>query len=80
MNVAEPAGRPLRRTARKIVSTVREMHYWQRRMMILRMAPDRYLPAPHRAPETYQEFLVRTSAPLLCEPSSRARLAGRPVS
>ncbi|MGI9007366.1 MAG: hypothetical protein ACR2FU_14430 [Streptosporangiaceae bacterium] len=79
MNVAEPAARPLWRAARKLAQAVREMNYWQRRMFVLRMAPDRFVTAPHQAPETYREFLARTSGPLLREPSSRARLAGRPV-
>ncbi len=86
MSVAESAGRPLRRAARKLAQTthrivraVGELNYWQRRMTVLTLAPDRYLTTPNRAPETYREFLARTSGPLLCEPSSRARLAGRRV-
>jgi hypothetical protein len=69
----------LRRAGRKLVNVMRELNDAQRRMAVLSMAPDRYLIAPHVAPDTYAEFLARTSGPLLCEPSSRARLAGRQV-
>lgn len=65
--------------ARRLVRLMSELNYWQRRAAVMSMAPDRYLPHPHDAPDTYSEFLARTSGPLLREPSSRARLAGRQV-
>jgi hypothetical protein len=71
--------RALGRQVGRLAELVRELNYWQRRAAILSMAPDRYLPHPDRAPETFTEFLARTSGPLLREPSSRARLAGRQV-
>jgi hypothetical protein len=40
---------------------------------------DRYAPEPGAAPDTYAEFLLRTSAPSWREPSARQRAAGRPV-
>jgi hypothetical protein len=65
------------RIACRLAGFVRELDYWQRRSAILSMAADRYLAHPDRAPETYSEFLARTSGPLLREPSCKARLAGR---
>lgn len=80
------AGRPLRRAARgpvravrRLIAAFRELNYWEHRMAVLSMAPDHYANEPDRAPDTYEEFLARCSGPLLCEPSSRARLAGRQV-
>lgn len=66
------AGR-LRRMARRVAATVAEMNDAQRRLLVLRSAPDRYLIAPDDPPETYSEFLARTSGPLLHEPSARLR-------
>jgi len=63
----------------RVVQFVAELNYWQRRSMVLSMAPDRYVPNPDDPPDTYTEFLARTSGPLIREPSSRARLAGRRV-
>ncbi len=65
--------------ARRLVRLTRELNYWQRRAAVLSMAPDRYLPHPNQPPETFSEFLARTSGPLIREPSFRARLAGRQV-
>jgi hypothetical protein len=74
-----PGGRAIVRLAVKLVELVRELNYWQRRSAILALAPDRHLPHPERAPETFSEFMARTSGPLLREPSWKARLAGRLV-
>jgi len=65
--------------ARRFVHFVRELNYWQRRKAVLSLAPDRYLTNPDKAPDTYREFLARTYAPLIREPSFKARLAGRRV-
>jgi hypothetical protein len=73
------AARAIRRAASGLASFLRELDYWQRRTAILSLAPDRYVAHPNRAPDTYGEFLARTTGPLLREPSSRARLAGRQV-
>ena len=67
----------LRRPAVKVTHFVRELNYWQRRSAILSLAPDRHLPHPDRPPDTFGEFLARTSGPLIREPSCKARLAGR---
>lgn len=58
-----------------------DCRYAQRRMTQLRYAPDRFLPQPGQVPDTYAEFLFRTSGPLAHERSARARANGRhPVS
>lgn len=67
----------VRRLARKIVAILAECHYAQRRLTILTLAPDRSMPSSQHAPDTYSEFLARTSGPMLHEPSARARAAGR---
>ncbi len=65
--------------ARRIAGVVAECSYAQRRLAALRGSPDRYLPDPDRAPETYQEFLFRTSGPLVHELAAARRSAGRAV-
>jgi hypothetical protein len=64
----------VRRIAGKVADVVREMHEGQMRMAVLRTAMDRYVEDPGRAPDTYAEFLVRTSGVLLHEPSAHKRL------
>jgi len=67
----------LRRLAAKVVAVVEEMNYAQRRLTILRAAPDRYMLNGNEAPSTYDEFLARTSGPMLHEPpASRRRPLG----
>jgi hypothetical protein len=63
----------MRRAAGKLADTVREMNEAQRLMLVLRNAPDRYIKDPGAAPDTYEEFLSRTSGALLHEPSARRR-------
>ena len=69
----------VRRVAGKVADVIREMHEGQRRMVVLRTATDRYVEDSGAAPDTYAEFLHRTSGVLLHEPSAskRARRAGR---
>jgi hypothetical protein len=64
----------MRRVAGKLADTVREMNEAQRRMLVLRTAMDRYIENPGAAPDTYDEFLLRTSGPLLHEPPARKRI------
>jgi hypothetical protein len=59
--------------ARRIVTVLRECQDAQRRMAAVSSAPDRYIAHPDAAPDTYAEFLFRTSGPLLHEPSARSR-------
>jgi len=61
------------RVAGKLAETVREMNEAQRLMMVMRTATDRYIENPGTAPDTYEEFLLRTSGTLLHEPSARKR-------
>jgi hypothetical protein len=69
----------VRQVASKLADTVREMNEAQRRVLVLRTAADRYLEHPGAAPDTYDEFLIRTSGVLLHEPPARkrSRRAGR---
>ena len=63
----------LRRAVRRFMEVVAEMDYAQRRLAMLRGAPDRYLPNSGQPPETYAEFLARTSGRLLHEPAASER-------
>jgi hypothetical protein len=67
----------LQRIAKRVTATVREMNEAQQRMIALRMATDRYLMHPGTPPDTYAEFLMRTSGPLLHEPPAADRTARR---
>ena len=64
----------VRRAAGKLADVIREMNEAQRRMLVLRTAMDRYVQNANTAPDTYDEFLVRTSGLLLHEPPARKRL------
>jgi hypothetical protein len=70
----------MRRVAGKLADAVHEMNEAQRLMLVLRTATDRYTVNPGAAPDTYAEFLARTSGALLHEPSARkrGRKPGRP--
>jgi hypothetical protein len=63
----------LRRAVRRFVAIVAEMDQAQRRLAMLRTAPDRYLLNPQEPPATYDEFLARTSGWLLHEPPAGQR-------
>jgi hypothetical protein len=62
-----------RRVAGKVADVVRQMNEGQRRMTVLRTATDRYVENSAAAPDTYAEFLHRTSGVLLHEPSAHRR-------
>ena len=64
----------VQRAAGKLAGVVREMHEAQQLMLVLHNAADRYVENPHVAPDTYEEFLARTSGMLLHEPSARKRM------
>jgi hypothetical protein len=66
----------LRRLASSIAAAIAEANEAQRRMTVLRTAQDRYLLKPDEPPDSYAEFLVRTSGVLLHEPSARNRNIG----
>jgi hypothetical protein len=61
------------RSIRAVASVLAEMHAAGRRAGELMMAPDCYLSDPDTAPDTYQEFLFRTSGSLIHEASARGR-------
>ena len=63
----------VRRAAGKLADAVREMNEAQRLTLVLRTSTDRYLKNPDAAPDTYGEFLARTSGALLHEPPARKR-------
>jgi hypothetical protein len=63
----------MRRVAGKLTDTVREMHEAQRLMLVLQTAMDRHVKNPDAAPDTYDEFLARTSGVLLHEQPARKR-------
>jgi hypothetical protein len=62
------------RAAGKLADAVREMNEAQRLVLVRRTAVDRHVANPDAAPDTYGEFLTRTSGVLLHEPSARRRL------
>ena len=68
----------MKTTVRRIAATVadvfRQMNEGQRRMLVLRTAMDRYHENSGAAPDTYAEFLLRTSGVLLHEPPAHKRL------
>ena len=61
------------RDAGRVADAVREMNEAQRLLLVLQTATDRYVENPGTAPDTYDEFLTRTSGVLLHEPSARKR-------
>jgi hypothetical protein len=67
----------LRRLARKVGAAIAECNDATRLMTELNTAPDHYVFHPRTLPDTYAEFLYRTSGPLAHEPSARARPEAR---
>ncbi|MGO9194844.1 MAG: hypothetical protein ACLP8X_41215 [Streptosporangiaceae bacterium] len=66
-----------RRVAHRIAKVVAECNYAQRRSFAIMTNPDSYLTDRDQAPDTYAEFLFRTSGGLLHEPASAQRAHGR---
>jgi hypothetical protein len=75
---AEPAT-GLARIGRRIADVLAECDYAQRRMFTLMTTADPYLPDGDQAPDTYAEFLFRTSSFLLHEPAAADRAHRRPA-
>ena len=69
----------LARFGRRVADIVAECNYAQRRMFALRTSPDLYGVGQNKTPDTYAEFLFRTSSVLLHEPAAAGRAHGRPV-
>lgn len=68
----------VRRAARAVAATVAECNRAQRRMAELRFNPDRFLlDGGAQPPDTYAEFLFRTSGLLAHEPPADKRFSGR---
>jgi hypothetical protein len=63
----------LARIGRRVADVVAEIDYAQRRMFTLMTTPDAYITDRDRAPDSYAEFLYRTSSPLLHEPTAADR-------
>jgi hypothetical protein len=63
--------------ARRVGAILAECDYAQRRVTMLRTAPDAYLTARNQAPDDYAEFLFRTSGTLFREPDARHRAHGQ---
>lgn len=70
------AGR-MRRLAGRVAAAVAECNDAARLMAVLTTAPDHYVFRSDTVPDTYAEFLYRTSGLLVHEPSARARAAAR---
>ena len=66
----------LRAISLRVSVVIAECNYAQRRLAVLRLSPDRYVTAPDQAPDTYREFLFRTSGLLAHEPSAAERTLG----
>jgi hypothetical protein len=69
----------LRVISRRIAAVIAECNYAQRRLAVLRASPDRYVINRDAAPDTYREFLFRTSGPLTHEPSAARRSIGHAI-
>jgi hypothetical protein len=70
---------PIATLARRVAGIVAECNYAQRRMTILKTAPDAHLTGERKGPDDYAEFLFRTSGALLREPDARHRAHGQLV-
>jgi hypothetical protein len=66
-----------RSTGRRIADIVAECDYAQRRWFAIMTSPDSYLTERDQAPDTYAEFLFRTSGALMDEPACAQRAHGR---
>ena len=75
-NMAQSLARILKRMA----NLVAECNYAQRRSFAIMTAADSHLTDRDQAPDTYAEFLFRTSGGLLHEPASAQRAHGRPAA
>lgn len=74
------AARAVRRAARAVAAVLAECNRAQRRMAELRLTPDRFLlDGGAQPPDTYAEFLFRTSGLLHHEPPADKRFRGRQV-
>jgi len=72
------AASPAPQIARKLLAVWTDWAYAQHRLVELSLSPEHYVFKRKASPQTYAEFLYRTSGVLPHEPSARERaLAGR---
>lgn len=69
----------LRRIVRWVAATIDDYRYAQRRLIQLQTNPSAHVHRPGQAPDTYREFMFRTSGPLAHEPSATQRSLGRAI-
>ena len=69
----------LRTMARRVAAAFDDYRYAQRRLAQIQTNPNAHVFHPAQAPDTYQEFLFRTSAPITHEPSATQRSLGRAI-
>ena len=79
MNLTAPIPPRILRLTRWVAAAVAECNEAQRRLSYRALSCDQHLTQPDVPPQTYAEFLLRTSGPLRREPSARQRVAGRAV-
>ena len=77
MNTMTKLTTGLARFGRRIAHIVAECDYAQRRWFAIMTSPDSYLTERDHAPDTYAEFLFRTSGGLMDEPACAQRAHGR---
>ena len=77
MNTMTKLTTGLARFGRRIADIVAECDYAQRRWFAIMTSPDSYLTERDHAPDTYAEFLFRTSGGLMDEPACAQRAHGR---
>lgn len=64
-----------RTAVRTMAGVIEECNYAQRRMLQLRLNPERHVINNDQAPATFAEFLFRTSGLLIHEPAADKRFA-----
>jgi hypothetical protein len=65
----------VRKAVRSMADVIEECNYAQRRMLQVRTNPERYVIHSDQAPDTFAEFLFRTSGLLIHEPAADKRFA-----
>jgi hypothetical protein len=69
----------LRTMARRVAAVFDDYRYANRRLAQLQTNPSANVLHPGQAPDTYREFLFRTSGQLAHEPSANQRSLGRAI-
>ncbi|HUC23144.1 MAG TPA: hypothetical protein VMA73_10595 [Streptosporangiaceae bacterium] len=72
------AARAVRQITRRLLAILTDWVYAQRKLAELRLSPEQYVFKRNAPPQTYAEFLFRTSGVLPHEPPARVRaMTGR---